>query len=305
MQSNKEAAIQSNMPFVSIIINCFNGEKYIGDAINSVLRQTYPDFELIIWDNQSSDNTLSAIKTFHDPRINYCYAPEHTTLAKARNNAVERARGAWIAFLDCDDIWLSEKLSFQVAVIKDGPSSLSIVYGRSDLLVENAAVKTTETKRLRSLYLNRPLPTETAFNELLNYNSFFVFSSVMIKKEDYFAVNGIDSKYKYAEDYDLFLKIAENKKVRAVNETIVIYRIHGSNLTSQYKRELLLESKDILNRYKHNPSHMIGLEKINIQLSIFDLKKGKVFSFLSCYTSLHIISIFFQMLRRRFRKINS
>ena len=130
MQSNKEVAMQSNMPFVSIIINCFNGEKYIGDAINFALRQTYPDFELIIWDNQSTDNTLSVIKTFHDPRINYCYAPEHTTLARARNNAVECAKGAWIAFLDCDDIWLPEKLFLQVAVIKAAPCSLSIVYGR-------------------------------------------------------------------------------------------------------------------------------------------------------------------------------
>lgn len=305
MQSNKEVAMQSNMPFVSIIINCFNGEKYIGDAINFALRQTYPDFELIIWDNQSTDNTLSVIKTFHDPRINYCYAPEHTTLARARNNAVECAKGAWIAFLDCDDIWLPEKLFLQVAVIKAAPCSLSIVYGRSDLLVENAAIKTTETKRLRSLYLNRPLPTETAFEELLNYNSFFVFSSVMIKKEDYLAINGIDSKYKYAEDYDLFLKIAENKTVRAVNEKIVTYRIHGSNLTSQYKRELLLESKDILNRYKHNTSHMFGLEKIDFQLSILDLKKGKVLSFLSYFTSFHRISIFFHMFQKRFRKGNS
>lgn len=305
MQIDTEAGIQSNMPFVSIIINCFNGEKYIGDAIRCALKQTYPDFELIIWDNQSTDNTASVIRTFHDPRINYCYAPEHTTLAKARNNAVKCAKGTWIAFLDCDDFWLPEKLSLQVAVIKAAPPSLGIVYGRSNLVVENAGIQSSEIKRLRSLYLNRPLPTGTAFDELLQYNSFFVFSSLMIKKEDYLAVNGIDAKYKYAEDYDLFLKIAECKTVSVVNETIVAYRIHGTNLTGQHTRELLLESKAILNQYSHYPIHMIGLDKINIQLSMLDLKKGKVFSFLSCYTSFRRIGTFFSMLRSRFSKVYS
>ena len=291
------------MPFVSIIINCFNGEKYIGHAVRSALQQTFQDFELIIWDNQSTDNTSSVLDAFHDPRVKYYYASEHTTLAKARNEAVEFARGAWIAFLDCDDIWLPQKLSLQVAIIKAASSTLAIVYGRSDLLVENAVLKSSSTKRLRSRYLNQPLPVGTAFGELLQYNTFFVFSSVMIKKEDYITVNGIDAKYKYAEDYDLFLKIAEYKTVDAVNEIIVAYRVHGSNLTSQKKRELLLESKDVLNKYSHYPSQEIGLDKINVHLSMLDLKKGKVFSFLFYYTSFRRISVLILMLRNRFSKV--
>ena len=92
-------------PLVSVIINCFNGEKYLSEAINSVLLQTYKNWELIFWDNQSSDRSAEIALSYDDPRIKYFYASKHTLLYEARNQAIEKSKGEFIAFLDVDDWW--------------------------------------------------------------------------------------------------------------------------------------------------------------------------------------------------------
>ena len=93
-------------PLISIIINCFNGERFLREAIDSVIAQTYSNWELIFWDNQSTDSTANIVRSYHDDRIRYFYAPEHTSLGEARNLALEKANGVYIGFLDSDDKWL-------------------------------------------------------------------------------------------------------------------------------------------------------------------------------------------------------
>ena len=80
-------------PLVSVIINCFNGEAYLRETIDSVIAQTYTNWEIVFWDNQSIDSTSDIVKSYDDDRIHYYYAPIHTTLGKARNLAVKQARG--------------------------------------------------------------------------------------------------------------------------------------------------------------------------------------------------------------------
>lgn len=77
-------------PLISIIINCFNGERFLREAIDSVIAQTYSNWELIFWDNQSTDSTANIVRSYHDDRIRYFYAPEHTSLGEARNLALEK-----------------------------------------------------------------------------------------------------------------------------------------------------------------------------------------------------------------------
>ena len=106
-------------PLVSVIINCFNGEKYLSEAINSVLFQTYKNWELIFWDNQSSDRSAEIALSYDDPRIKYFYASKHTLLYEARNQAIEKSKAEFIAFLDADDWWESDKLAIQLAHFED------------------------------------------------------------------------------------------------------------------------------------------------------------------------------------------
>src|SRR3972149_5927289 len=89
-------------PLVSVIMNCYNGARYLREALASVLVQTFTDWEIVFWDNQSADESAAIFKSYSDRRFRYFLAPEHTVLGRARNLAVEQARGEWIAFLDCD-----------------------------------------------------------------------------------------------------------------------------------------------------------------------------------------------------------
>ena len=97
--------LSDNTTLVSIIMNCHNGEMYLSEAVESVLSQTYRNWELIFWDNQSNDRSSEIIKSCIDPRIYYHYAKEFTTLGEARNLAISKSQGKFIAFLDADDIW--------------------------------------------------------------------------------------------------------------------------------------------------------------------------------------------------------
>jgi glycosyltransferase involved in cell wall biosynthesis len=87
------AAASGDAPLVSVIMNCFNGEKYLREAIDSVIRQTFTNWEIVFWDNQSSDNSASIADSYQDDRIKYYYAAKHTLLYEARNHAYAKARG--------------------------------------------------------------------------------------------------------------------------------------------------------------------------------------------------------------------
>ena len=100
-----------NKKLVSIIVNCYNGEKYLKKNLESIQRQKYSNWELIFWDNQSSDNSKKIFDSFKDKRFKYYCSDKHTTLYEARNLACKKTNGEFIAFLDCDDWWYENFLS--------------------------------------------------------------------------------------------------------------------------------------------------------------------------------------------------
>ena len=107
-------------------MNCYNGEQFLKDAIYSVFAQTYQNWELIFWDNQSTDKSKEIIQKFKNAKIKYFYSEEHTNLGEARAEAINRASGDLIAFLDVDDLWEPEKLSKQILVFEDEKIGISI-----------------------------------------------------------------------------------------------------------------------------------------------------------------------------------
>ena len=111
--------LKNSEPLVSVIINCFNGAEFLKSAIDSVREQTYSNWEIIFWDNISTDNSANIIHEYKDSRIKYFYADKHTPLYSARNRAIEKSAGEFIAFLDVDDVWNKEKLSKQIPLFTD------------------------------------------------------------------------------------------------------------------------------------------------------------------------------------------
>ena len=125
----------NNKPLVSIIVNCFNGEQFLKVALDSILNQTYKYWEIIFWDNQSTDNSVEIFKRYKDKRFKYYYAPQHTTLYRARNEAIKKTSGEIIAFLDTDDWWNKDKLERQISFFED--DKVGMVYSNFYLFYEN------------------------------------------------------------------------------------------------------------------------------------------------------------------------
>lgn len=239
--------MNKNQPLVSVIMNCYNSDRYLKEAIDSVMAQTYPTWEIIFWDNQSTDNSASIVKSYNDNRIKYFYSPKHTLLGEARNLAVEKASGSWIGFLDCDDIWLANKLEKQIGLINDG---IGLIYSRMEFLVENSGTDTMMAKSIqKKIYPKmKVLPAGDVFSKLL-YECFIPLPSVIIKKVLFQQVGGIDNNLKVAEDYDIFLKIANIAKVVAVENILCKYRIHANNLSHSNMKETFDESILLIQRY--------------------------------------------------------
>ena len=106
------------LPKVSIIMNCYNGEKYLRESIESILAQSYSDWELVFFDNNSNDKSKKIFNSFKDKRLKYFFSSKLLTLYNARNKALEKTRGDYISFLDVDDIWNENKLKVQVKKMK-------------------------------------------------------------------------------------------------------------------------------------------------------------------------------------------
>ena len=108
------------MPLVSIIMNVRNGAAFLREALDSVVRQTFVDWELIVWDDRSTDESAEVISEYHDKRFRYFLSPKDVPLGKARDSAIRQAAGEWLAFLDQDDIWLPRKLEKQMSLVEEG-----------------------------------------------------------------------------------------------------------------------------------------------------------------------------------------
>ena len=114
---------------VSIVMLGYNSEIFVIYAIESIIKQTYHNWELIFWDDCSNDNTAKVVNKFEDSRIKYFLASKRTSLGEARNLAINKSKGEFIAFLDADDLWLPNKLEFQIPLF-DNPA-VGIVYSNS------------------------------------------------------------------------------------------------------------------------------------------------------------------------------
>lgn len=205
---------------VSIIMNCYNGEKYLREAIESVLAQSYQNWEVIFWDNQSSDQSAAIFKSFSDIRLKYFYAETHTTLYKARNCAIEKSIGDFVAFLDVDDWWEVDKLEQQIPLFQD--ANVGLVYGNYWLVNERK-------KSIKMAVHHRSLPEGRALNQLLA-NYVLGMLTMVVRRSAIESLNKVfDSRYQMIGDFDLAIRLAVEWKIACVKTPVAFYRWHGEN----------------------------------------------------------------------------
>jgi len=218
---------------VSILMNCYNSEKYLSYSIDSVMNQTFKDWELIFWDNQSTDQSAKIVAAYNDSRIKYFYAKTHTSLYGARDAALKHCNGKYLAFLDCDDLWMPDKLEKQVSILENN-ANIVLVYS-------NTIFFNSDSKKESVLY-RFPQPSGNIFREnVLNYR--FSLETVMVRMRTV-ADNAIkfSDKFNMVGDRDFLSAVCFYGHARYMHEVLGKWRIHSNNyskeLDTSYAREL-------------------------------------------------------------------
>ena len=219
---NHSSCNLTDYPKVSVIMNCFNCSKYLEEAIDSVYAQTYKNWEIIFWDNASTDNSAEIAKK-HDNKLRYFSSDKTVPLGHARNFAIEKASGEYIAFLDCDDVWLPHKLKKEMEIF-DTKRDVMLVYS-------NCYVVDSDGNTIRTAFESQKPVRGHIFNELLSRYNFIPLLTAVVKKEVLNEIGLFKNDYQIAADYDLFLKIAYKYPVDYVEQSLAKYRVHDSNFS--------------------------------------------------------------------------
>lgn len=229
----------NNCPLVSVIMNCYNGETYLFDAIKSILDQTYKNFEIIFWDNQSKDNSATIFKSFKDKRLKYYYAKKHTSLYKARNLAIQKSKGKFIAFLDTDDIWVKDKLNLQIKKFRN--KKIGLVYANYCTLNQATGFKAIAYKK--------ELPEGIIYRKLLK-NYFLGIGTAIVRKEIFMKKNNFDENLNIIGDFDFFTRISKSTYFAKIQDPLLIYRIHKNSFSNKNYQMYINEFKLWLKKQK-------------------------------------------------------
>ncbi|WP_415313792.1 glycosyltransferase [Candidatus Pelagibacter sp. Uisw_106] len=249
---------------VSIIMNCYNGAKYLTEALNSVINQSYQNWELIFWDNNSSDNSESIVKSFKDKRIKFFRSPKKDSLANARNKALKKINGSYVAFLDVDDYWLDDKLILQIA---------NMVKYKTKASYTNFYVKRNHFPILTK-FTNRNLNFNYVYKDFLKSYDVgflsFIVSADIIKKHNI----KFNNKFEIISDFEFIMKISRKFKFSVCQKPLGVYRMHGQSYSflnisrhiSELRKWISIE------KFKKNISTNTNLQEIEKKILYLEYK---------------------------------
>ncbi len=228
MQRNCRERIKINlMNLVSIIIPVYNAEKYISETIASVLFQTYSNWELIIVDDGSTDDSLEIIKKIHvtDSRIKLI-SKNNSGVSDTRNVGILGSGGEFIAFLDADDVWMDNNLEEKVNYLIS--SNIDVVYSSCEIIDENS-----KSKNIFLSGSHHPILEDIL---LLKGNYITAPSGVVFKKNVFDSIGLFDENLSNNADQDIWIRtLAENYKIGLLNLVLWKYRMHGGNMSSNIR----------------------------------------------------------------------
>ena len=231
-----------NKPLVSIITNCYNGELYLKNCLQSILNQTYNNWELIFWDNASTDRSAEIFKSFKEYRFKYFKSIVNVSLGQARAWAVEMCKGEYIAFLDVDDEWIAIKTELQVENILSSGAVLS--YGGTIEVDEETKNKKINLPKYRS---------GDVFGSNLKQFEINVPTAMVSRKALMNKNLNFDSQVQASEEYCLFMQLIYNEKVCVIDKPIAKYLIRKNSLTdkaiSRWSSERIYTLDKIMQNY--------------------------------------------------------
>jgi glycosyltransferase involved in cell wall biosynthesis len=217
------------IPTVSLIMTVYNRDRFLALAIESILVQTEPDFELILWDDGSTDGSLELMQRYAamDDRIRL-FGGENSGHAVALKAAHEKARGRYVGSVDSDDLLSSNALEVMVPVLEQDPS-IGMVY--------SSYRRIDEQNRIYGMVKRDPYSPQRLLVD------FMTFHFRLMRRDCYEAVGGIDSSFSCAMDYDLCLKLSEITTIHHLDQPLYFYRTHANSMSSQRRVEQIQFSK--------------------------------------------------------------
>ena len=251
----------SDNPFFSVVLPNFNHGRYLKDAIDSVLNQDFNNWELLIIDNYSTDNSDEVISSYNDSRIRVFKIKNEGIISKSRNLGIKNAQAKWIAFLDSDDIWYFNKLSRLIELTDDN----------FDIICSNEYRHDLEEGIRKPLYYN--LKSNNFYKELLLKGNALSTSATIVSR-DFLNKNKLDFSenldFITVEDYDFWMQIAsKNGSFGFCKEFLGEFRIHGSNNSNNFK----LHSNNLIKLLKN---HVYKIQDFSEKDKLWDKIKARL-----------------------------
>lgn len=228
-------------PPISVVMSCYNGQRWLADAIESILNQSYKDFEFIIIDDGSTDNSVDIMNDYSskDQRIRIV-KKNNTGLPDSLNVGIEKARGKWIARIDADDLCQPDRLEKQYALAKSDPS----------LVLIGSAYCEIDQFGILGKFQTYPESHRRLKNNLLQNKRFFAHSSAFYKAEHVRRVGFYRPRIKKAEDYDLWLRLSEVGKLACIQEPLIFSRKHPDQISLEDAgRRQIIDARVALTSY--------------------------------------------------------
>lgn len=217
----------NNLPVASVILTTYNGGCYLRETVEAILGQSYTDFELIVIDDGSNDDSVEIVKSYSDQRIRHFQNAKNLGISNTRNRGLELSRGEFIFAIDQDDVCMPERLERQIAFMRANPNMAMVA----------SSAKEWRNGKVRSFYKAEVRP------HILHWRLFsrcgIVHSSVCMRSSiirDYKL--SYDQSYHYAEDFVLFHKLAEHGQIAILSDELVIYREHNNNASTRHNEEM-------------------------------------------------------------------
>ena len=229
---------------VSVVIITYNRARFLPEAIESVLDQSFINWEMIVVDDASTDNTKEVVEKYciRNSRIKYYRNLENLKISRSRNRGMKLAAGKYVAVLDSDDVWCDkEKIAMQYSFLESHPDH--ILVGGGVIVADEHGV---EIKR----YID-PTGDEDLRKMILVRNP-FAQSSVMYHREEVLALGGYDNTLNGIEDYDLWLRIGSHAKFANIDKYVLKYRVHGDNISMTDRLRLMGSNLSLVKKYKNN-----------------------------------------------------
>lgn len=243
---------------VSVVIPCYNGSKFITEAVESVLGQSYGEFEVIVVNDGSSDDSAERVRSMRDGRVRLVEHEKNRGIAAARNTGVRNARGEFVAFLDQDDLWYPAKLERQLAVMDaDKTGDIALVFTNREILIGNRRFYKSEDRRF-------PRPIDRASRkEVLAaflFQNFVPLISTLIRRPCIEEVGLFDEAIRSgADDFDLCVRLAMRFRLAHIDEVLVTRREHEDNYTDPTL--LIVDDLKILDRIVECESSLAPLRR--------------------------------------------